>query len=114
VDFDAVTCSNDVSSSELDHANTSSEFQADCGTEGAVANGSGTSGSYSLTIPAGGSLVYRAYSFTPAAPQFSATLTGTEPLLGLVVLVLGIILLILGVVLRSKKQRFSRISSPIS
>jgi uncharacterized membrane protein len=114
--FVAYTCSNDVSSSELNDANSSGQFEKDCGTNQSVGNTSGTSGSYSFTVPAGGSLVFTAFQFTNSSTstQVSATLTGTEPLLGLVLVVLGIILLILGVVLKSKKQKADRIAGPVA
>jgi uncharacterized membrane protein len=110
--FVAITCTKDVSSSELDNANSSAQLSADCGTNTTVGNSSGTSGSYSFSIPAGGSLVFLAVSNSNTTPTVSATLTGTEPLLGLVVLVLGLLLLILGVVLKSRKQKLEGIAAP--
>ncbi|HTW39686.1 MAG TPA: hypothetical protein VMF04_02355 [Thermoplasmata archaeon] len=109
--FFAITCTNDVSTSQLDNANSSAQLGADCGTNTTVGNTSGTSGSYSFTIPAGGSLVFFAASSSSVAPTVTATLTGTEPFLGLIVLILGIILLVLGVVLKSKKQKSLAIPS---
>jgi uncharacterized membrane protein len=109
--FIAITCTNDVSSSQLENDN-SSQQNAACGTSDTVGNTSGTSGSYTFSIPAGGSLVFLAIQ-SGAPTNVSATLTGTEPLLGLIVLVIGIILLILGVVLKSKRQRSEPIAAPM-
>lgn len=111
--FIAITCTKAVTGSQLDSAN-SSQQQADCGTSTIVGNTSGTSGSYTFTVPAGGSLVYLAIASSSTAPTVSATLTGTEPFLGLVVLVLGVILLILGVALRSKKVSGQPIAAPVA
>jgi uncharacterized membrane protein len=112
--FEAWTCSNAVTSSELQNVSTQAEFNAKCGTTTVVANTSGTSGSYSFTIPGGGSLVYTAFSFGgtgSTAPSVSTTLTGTEPLAGLALVILGVILLILGVALKSKKQKAAAIAA---
>jgi uncharacterized membrane protein len=114
--FIAITCSGALTSSDLKNDN-SSQLDSACGTMTTVGNSSGTSGSYSFTIPAGGSLVFLAVytgGGSGTAPTVSSTLTGTEPLLGLAILILGIVLLILGVALKSKKQKAEAIAAPAS
>lgn len=105
VTFVAFTCTNSVSSDQLDSANTSAELRAVCGTNATVGNTTGTSGSYSFTIPAGGSLVFLALTGSSTPPNVTSTLTGTEPFLGLILVVLGVIVLILGLVLKSRRQK---------
>ena len=114
VTFVAVTCTKSVTSDQLDSANTSAEVQAACGTNSTVGNTTGTSGSYSFTIPAGGSLVFLAVTGSSTPPTVTSTLTGTEPFLGLILLILGILLLILGVALKSKRQKAEAIATPVT
>ena len=109
VTFTAVTCSNAVTG-EPDNL-TPSELARVCSGLVTVANTTGTSGSYSFTIPSGGSLMFFATTSGTVQPTVNATLTATEPLLGLVVLLLGLLLAILGVVLRSKKQKLAAIAA---
>ncbi len=89
VTFVAVTCSRSVSPNELDSAHGSEQQARDCGTNRTVADVVGTSGSYSFTIPAGGSLVFYAVSSSTTPPTVTTTLTSALPLLGLVLIGLG-------------------------
>lgn len=102
--FFAVTCTKAVTSAELQSGNGSQASQ-DCGTNTTVANGTGTSGSYSFSIPSGGSLVFFSFSQNSQQPTVSATLTTTSPLIGIVLLALGLLLAIVGAALKSKKPK---------
>jgi uncharacterized membrane protein len=104
--FEAVTCTKPITTSQADSPNASQ----DCGTMTTVANSSGTSGSYSFTIPAGGAVVY--FAIGDSNSTVSTTLTYTEPLVGIALIALGIILLILGIVLKCKKQKAQAIAAP--
>jgi uncharacterized membrane protein len=103
--FFAVTCTNAVTSAQLQSVATPAQLSKDCGTNATVANQTGTSGTSSFTIPSGGSLVYFAISLNNQEPVVNSSLTTTSPLLGFVLLVVGILLLILGAALKSKKQK---------
>ncbi len=104
VTFVAVTCTKQITTDVLDSQNAS-QIDAACGTNHTVADASGTSGSYTFTIPSGGSLAYFAFSSASTLPTVSTTLTTTSPLLGLAGVALGIVLILLGLVLRPKARR---------
>ncbi len=110
--FHAVTCTNAVSGSQLSSATTTAQFNAACGTSNVIANTTGTGGTYTFTIPSGGSFVFFGISAGTSSVTGSSTLTATEPLLGLVILVVGLLLLIVGAATTSKKKKAARSAPP--
>ena len=110
--FYAVTCTHAVSGSQLSSATTTAQFNSVCGTSDVIANTSGTGGSYSFTIPSGGSFVFFGLSGGTSSITGSATLTATEPILGLVILVIGLILLLVGAATTSKKKKAAQAAPP--
>ncbi|MDE1878941.1 MAG: hypothetical protein KGI89_00185 [Euryarchaeota archaeon] len=120
VDIAVITCSRAVTTSQLQQATTSAQFNAACGTNttygttqvGGFSFSNGTSGSFSVTIPSGGTLIWFALSGQNSPPTVTVTTTYTSPLLGLVLLVIGVLLLLLGVALKSKKQKQAATSLP--
>jgi hypothetical protein len=107
--FTAVTCTNAVTGQPENL--TPSELGRVCHGLVTVANTTGTSGSSTFSIPSDGSLMYFATTSGSAEPTVHATLTATEPLLGLVALLVGVLFTILGVVLRSRKPKLAAIAS---
>ncbi len=103
VTFVAVTCTKQISTDVLDTENAS-QIDAACGTNHTVADATGTSGSYTFTIPSGGSLAYFAFSSASSLPTVSTTLTTTSPLLGLAGVAVGIVLVLLGLLLHPKSR----------
>jgi hypothetical protein len=106
IEFLALTCSGQVTTSDISH-DTAAQLNSACGTNQTVSSGGSpsTSGSYTFTIPSSGTLIFAAGSITTPGPSVSVTLTYTEPLAGAALLIIGVIVLIVGAVRKSAKPK---------
>lgn len=111
-----VTCSNTLSASEVE----SSSFNITTGCSNFQSYGAssvsfegetlhyteGTSGSQSVTVSAGGTLIFGGVPTEDGTTDnVDSTVTTPEPLIGLIFILLGVLLLIVGLVLRKKSPK---------
>ncbi len=106
-----ITCTNTITQSQAQAANfniSSCNGMQSYGAQSSTFLGqtihydTGTSGSQSISVPAGGTLLFSGGSGSPTTINISASYP--EPLIGFILLIVGVLILLVGLVLKSKKR----------